>query len=33
MERYCRRREDNIKMDIIRVIGCGDVNWIRLAQD
>jgi hypothetical protein len=26
------RREDNIKM-YLREIGCGDVNWIDLAQD
>jgi hypothetical protein len=27
-----RRWEDNIKMDIYEV-GCGDVDWIELAQD
>jgi len=29
----CRHRwEDNIKMDLHEV-GCGDVDWIELAQD
>jgi hypothetical protein len=27
-----RRWEDNIKMDL-RVVGCGDVDWIELVQD
>ena len=27
-----RRWEDNIKMDL-QVVGCGDVDWIELAQD
>jgi hypothetical protein len=26
------RRVDNIKMDLVEV-GCGDVEWIGLAQD
>jgi hypothetical protein len=32
LRRPRRRWEDNIKMDI-RKIGCGDVDWIHLAQD
>ena len=27
-----RRWEDNIKMDLYEV-GCGDMDWIELAQD
>ena len=27
-----RRREDNIKMDL-QEVGCGDMDWIELAQD
>jgi len=27
-----RRLEDNIKMDL-QEAGCGDMNWIELAQD
>jgi len=27
-----RRWEDNIKMDL-QEVGCGSMNWIRLAQD
>jgi len=27
-----RRWEDNIMMDLLEA-GCGDVNWIELAQD
>ena len=27
-----RRWEDNIKMDL-QEIGCGDIDWIELAQD
>jgi hypothetical protein len=27
-----RRWEENIKMDI-QEVGCGDMNWIKLAQD
>jgi hypothetical protein len=27
-----RRWEDNIKMDL-RVVGCGGLDWIELAQD
>jgi len=27
-----RRWEDNIKMDL-QEVGCGDVDWIELAQD
>jgi hypothetical protein len=27
-----RRREGNIKMDLPKV-GCGDMDWIELAQD
>ena len=27
-----RRWEDNIKMDL-REVGCGDIDWIDLAQD
>jgi hypothetical protein len=27
-----RRREDNIKMDF-QEVGCGDMDWIVLAQD
>jgi hypothetical protein len=27
-----RKREDNIKMDL-QVVGCGVMDWIKLAQD
>jgi hypothetical protein len=27
-----RRWEDNIKMDL-QEVGCGDMDWIKLAQD
>ena len=27
-----RRWEDNIKMDL-KELGCGDMDWIKLAQD
>jgi hypothetical protein len=27
-----RRWEDNIKMDV-QEVGCGDMDWIELAQD
>ena len=27
-----RRGEDNIKMDL-QEVGCGDMDWIELAQD
>jgi len=27
-----RRREDNIKLDL-QEVGCGDMDWIELAQD
>jgi hypothetical protein len=27
-----RRWKDNIKMDLL-VVGCGGMDWIRLAQD
>jgi hypothetical protein len=27
-----RRRGDNIKIDV-KEVGCGDVDWIELAQD
>jgi hypothetical protein len=27
-----RRREDNIKLDL-QEVGCGDMDWIDLAQD
>jgi len=27
-----RRREDNIKMDL-QEVGCGDMDWIELAED
>jgi hypothetical protein len=30
--RHRRRWDDNIKMDL-RVIGCGGMDWIDLAQD
>jgi hypothetical protein len=30
--RLRRRWEDNIKMDL-QVFGCGDMDWIELAQD
>jgi hypothetical protein len=30
--RHKHRWEDNIKADI-QEVGCGDVNWIELAQD
>jgi len=32
MGRPRRRWEDTIKMDL-REVGCGDMNWIELAQD
>jgi hypothetical protein len=32
LERPRRRWEDNIKTDI-QEVGCGDMNWIGLAQD
>jgi hypothetical protein len=32
LEKPRRRWEDNIKMDYEEV-GCGDMNWIGLAQD
>ena len=32
LERPRRRREDNIKMDL-QEVGCGDMDWIELAQD
>ena len=30
--RHRRRWEDNIKMDL-QEVGCGDMDWIELAQD
>jgi hypothetical protein len=30
--RLRRRWDDNIKMDL-QEVGCGDTNWIELAQD
>ena len=30
--RHKRRLEDNIKLDL-QEIGCGDVDWIDVAQD
>ena len=30
--RHRRRWEDNIKMDL-QVVGCGDIDWIKLAKD
>jgi len=27
-----RRREDNIKMEL-QEVGCGEINWIELAQN
>jgi len=30
--RLRRRWEDNTKMDL-REVGCGDMDWIKLAQD
>ena len=27
-----RRREDNIKLDL-QEVGCGDMDWVELAQD
>jgi len=30
--RYWRRWKDNIKMDL-QEVGCGDMDWIELAQD
>jgi hypothetical protein len=30
--RHGRRWEDNIKMDI-QEVGCGDMDWIDMAQD
>ena len=32
LRRPRRRREDNIKMDL-QEVGCGDMDWIELAQD
>ena len=32
LERPRRRWEDNIKMDL-QEVGCGDMDWIELAQD
>ena len=32
LERPSRRWEDNIKMDV-QEVGCGDMDWIELAQD
>jgi exonuclease III len=32
LERLRHRWEDNIKMDV-RGVGCGDMNWMDLAQD
>ena len=32
LRRPRRRWEDNIKMDI-QEVGCGSVDWIKLAQD
>jgi hypothetical protein len=32
LERPRRRWVDNIRMDL-REVGCGDVDWIGLAQD
>jgi len=32
LERPRRRWEDNIKMDL-QEVGCGDMDWIDLAQD
>jgi len=32
MGRPRRRWEDNIKMDL-QEVGCGDMDWIELAQD
>jgi len=32
LERPRRRWEDNIKMDL-QEVGCGDIDWIELAQD
>jgi hypothetical protein len=32
LERFRRRWEDNIKMDL-QEVGCGDVDRIELAQD
>jgi D-lyxose ketol-isomerase len=30
--RHWRRREDNIKMNL-QEVGCGGMDWIKLAQD
>jgi hypothetical protein len=30
--RHRRRWEDNIKIDL-QEVGCGDMDWIELAQD
>ena len=32
LERPRHRWEDNIKMDL-QEVGCGDLDWIELAQD
>ena len=32
LRRPRRRWEDNIKMDL-QEVGCGGMNWIKLAQD
>jgi len=32
LRRPKRRREDNIKMDL-QEVGCGDMEWIALAED
>jgi hypothetical protein len=32
LERHRRRWEDNIEMDL-QDVGCGDMDWIELAQD
>jgi hypothetical protein len=32
LERPSRRWEDNVKMDL-QGVGCGDMEWLELAQD